>query len=138
MMFLGPPRPPYSNPPIQPQNFQPSRFFISGVTLGLSTTVTTVVPMNYVIGQLVRLLIPQGYGCVELNEFYGYVIGIPNPNQVILNIDSSLPIFNQFIAFNGRTPPEIIAIGDVNSGGDPTTNVNNVPTTVKGAFINIS
>ena len=132
------PVPPYSNPPIQPQNYMPSRFVISDITLGISTTVTTELPMNYVVGQLVRLLIPQGYGCVQLNGFYGYVIGIPAPNQVILNIDSSIQIFNEFINFNGRTPPEIIAIGDINSGIISSTGRNMPETTVPGAFINIS
>ena len=53
------PTPPYQNPPIEPQFYQPSAFVISAITLGPQTTITTTVNNNYVIGQLCRLIIPQ-------------------------------------------------------------------------------
>ena len=82
---LSPPIPPYSNPPIQPQFYQPGRFVISNITLGQTTTVTVLptsfntvsTPLNYVVGQLVRLLIPNGYGCTQLNNIPAYVLSIP-------------------------------------------------------------
>lgn len=135
--FPGP-TPIYSNPPIQPQNFAPSRFVISNIILGLMTIVTTAVVMNYVVGQLVRLIIPKGYGCVQLNEVDGYVIEILSDDQIILDIDTSLPIFNEFIPFNGRTPPEIVAVGDINTGIISSTGRIIAKTNVPGAFINIS
>ncbi len=98
----------------------------------------TINPMDYVIGQLVKLEIPKGYGCVQLNGFYGYVESIPYPNEVILNIDSSLPIFNEFISFNGRTKPQIIAVGDINSGIISHHGRNIYPNHFPGAFLNIS
>ena len=52
------PTPPYSNPPINPQYFQPNAFVISNISFGQSTTVTTVLNNNFVIGQEIRLLIP--------------------------------------------------------------------------------
>ena len=83
------PVPPYTNPPIEPQYYQPSKFYIEDVTLGRTTTVTTTEDHNYVIGQLVRLLIPSSFGCVQLNNTQGYVISIPASNEVELDIDSS-------------------------------------------------
>jgi hypothetical protein len=53
---------PQNNPPINPQFYQPSIFDIASITNGETTLVTTTVAQNYVIGQLVRLLIPQIYG----------------------------------------------------------------------------
>lgn len=135
-MSLGP-TPPYSNPPIQPQNFQPSRFVITDVTLGHMTTVTTGDNMNYVIGQLVRLLIPFGYGCIQLNSAEGYVIEIPSATEVVIDIDSSINV-NEFVSYPGRTPPEILAIGDINSGIISSTGRFIPSTNVPGAFINIS
>lgn len=135
-MFLGP-IPPYNNPPIQPQNYQPSRFVITNVTLGKMTTVTTNAPVNYVVGQLIKLLIPYGYGCTQLNNFYGYVESIPFPNVVVTSIDSSYNV-NQFFSYQGRTLPEILAIGDVNSGIISSTGTSVPETNVPGAFINIS
>ena len=137
IMFPGP-TPPYSNPPIQPQNYKPGRFEIVYVDLGTSTGIVTKLPMNYVVGQLVRLHIPKGYGCVQLDGLQAYVEEIIGENKFLIDINSSLPFFNEYIEFNGRTPPEVVAIGDINSGGDPTINRNKFPTTVKGAFINIS
>jgi hypothetical protein len=89
------PIPPYSNPPIEPQFFQPSRFVISNISVGVTTTVTTSVNHNYVIGQQVRLLIPQLFGSQQLNNVTGFVISIPSATQVVLNIDSSYS--NSFI-----------------------------------------
>jgi hypothetical protein len=135
-MFITGPIPPYSNPPINPQFYQPSRFQIENVTLGQYTVVTATENMNYVIGQLVRLLIPQGYGCRQLNEAKGYVVSIPAADQVILDINSEGG--NPFISASSTFIPQILAIGDINTGYQAQT-PNNVPVvSIPGAFINIS
>ena len=129
---------PERNPPIEPQYYKPSRFVISEISLGSSTLVTTSVDHNYVIGQLVRFLIPSTFGTRQLNELDGYVTSIPELDQVIVNINSVN--FDTFIADPsfGPTPPQILAIGDTNTplnnafGRSPTT------ITIPGAFINIS
>ena len=82
------PVPPYTNPPIQPENYQPRRFVISNITLGQTTLVTTLINHDYVVGQLCRLIIPPSYGCSQLNETSGYVISIPASDQVVLDIYS--------------------------------------------------
>ncbi len=82
------PIPAYSNPPIQPQFFQPRVFNISAITRGQSTTVTTTLPHNYVIGQLIRLLIPSLFGSYRLNEVQGYVTSIPTSSSVVVEINS--------------------------------------------------
>lgn len=130
------PTPAYQNPPIEPQFFQPSRFVIIALSLGETTTVTTGVDNNYVIGQLVRLIIPIGYGSRELTGQTGYVIQIPASNQVVLNINSKN--VNAFINASLLQVPQIIAIGDVNSGIISSTGSRNVMITVPGAFVNIS
>ncbi len=91
MKFTFPPSgpvPPESNPPIEPQFYQPSRFDISNISLGFTTLVTTSIDHNYVIGQLVRLLVPVPFGSSQLNEVEGYVISIPSSTQVSLDINS--------------------------------------------------
>lgn len=82
------PIPAYQNLPIESDSYQPSRFVITAITLGLTTTVTTSVDHNYVIGQLVRLLIPVPFGSVQLNNKEGIVVSIPSSTQVVLNISS--------------------------------------------------
>lgn len=138
-MFPFPgPIPPYSNPPIEPQFFQPSVFPISGLSLGGSTTVTTTENHNYVIGQLCRLIIGQSWGSYQLNEMLGYVTSIPASNQVVLNINSQNA--NSFKTGFG-TNPQIVAVGDVNSGLISSTGnrlPNGLVPTIPGSFINIS
>lgn len=141
--FPGPgPVPPETNPPIEPQFFQPSQFVITALTLGLTTIVTTSVDTNYVIGQQVRLLIPEPYGTSQINGQQGYVISIPASNQVEVTINSTQA--NAFIASPTfiQNSPQIVAIGDVNSGLISTNGKlgsnNNFAPTVPGSFINIS
>jgi len=141
-IFPGPIAP-ENNPPIEPQWFQPSNFQITAISYGTSTTVTTApafgVNNNYVIGQEVRFNIPFANGAQQLNGQQGIVIGIPGTNQVIVNINTSIG-YDPFISVPlfGRTPPQISAIGDTNSGPINTTGRNNVGTTIQGSFLNIS
>src|SRR5690348_14578532 len=108
------PIPPYNNVPINAQFYQPSRFVISSIILGLTTLVTTTISNNYVIGQLVRLIIPEENGCSQLNEQTGYVLSLPSPTQLEISIDSSG--VNPFISASGPVLPQILAIGDINNG----------------------
>ncbi len=80
---------PYSNVPIEPQFYQPRRFVISNISYGETTTVTTTEDMDYVIGQLIRLLIPFPYGAFQLNNIEAYVIGIPAADQVEIEVIST-------------------------------------------------
>jgi hypothetical protein len=136
MATVGP-IPPYTNPPIQPQFYQPRCFIISDITLGVITTVTTVLNNDYVIGQLVRLIIPKSFGCRQLNEKSAYVISIPFPNQVILNLDSSQNV-DPFISSSAITQAQILAIGDINTGVTNSFGRSNTGTYIPGSFINIS
>ncbi len=129
------PVPIYNNPPIEPQFYEPSQFFISAITLGLTTTVTTTVSHNYVIGQQVRLIIPANCGSRQLNGTSPYVISIPSVTQVELQLDSTNS--NAFIYSTSSTPAQITAIGDINSGPVNTGRTNN-QTFIDGSFINIS
>lgn len=130
------PVPPYTNVPIEPQFYEPSRFVISNITLGITTTVTTSVNHNYVVGQEVRLLIPGSFGTYQLNEQTGIVISIPASNQVELNINSVG--FSSFISSSATTQAQILAIGDVNSGVTNASGRSNVGTFIPGSFIDIS
>jgi Ubiquitin-activating enzyme E1 FCCH domain len=83
------PIPLYQNVPIHPEFYQPRRFVISDLAFGETTTVTTLLDHDYVLGQNIRLLIPAIYGSYELNYKQGIVISIPTTNQVVVNIYSA-------------------------------------------------
>lgn len=127
---------PLNNLPIEPQNYQPSRFVISAVDLGQTTMVTTSVTHNYVIGQECRLIIPPTFGCRQLNEQTGFVISIPSANQVILDIYSSGGA--PFTSSTQTTLPQILGIGDINSGQLNSLGITSEGTYIPGSFINIS
>lgn len=126
----------YQNVPIAPQFFQPSRFVISAITRGITTTVTTTVDQNYVVGQLIRFIIPPSFGIRQLNEQQGYVISIPAVNQVVVDIDSRF--MDPFIASSATTKAQILAIGDTGNGTVNATGRRSTGTTIPGSFINIS
>jgi len=136
MTVISYPIPPYSNLPINAQYYEPSRFVISAISLGQTTIITTTINNNYVIGQLVRLIIPPSFGTRQLNEQEGYVISIPAANQVELNIYSVG--FDLFINSTATTQAQILAIGDINSGTQNSNGRSNTGTFIPGAFINIS
>ena len=132
------PKPPYSNPPIEPQYYMPRQYVIAGLTLGINTIVTTTVDHDYVIGQQIRLLIPEFSGSRQLNDQVGYVIAIPSSTQVTTTINSTNA--NAFIPSPPYTLqyPRILPIGDVNSGAINASGRINNTTYIPGSFLNIS
>ncbi len=127
----------YSNVPIHTEYYKPKRFFISDVTLGQTTIVTATEDMDYVIGQLVRLIIPIQFGCRQLNGITGYVISIPSDNQVEIQIDSSRNV-DPFTSSSAKTQPQIIPVGDINSGATNLHGNKRTKTYIPGSFRNIS
>lgn len=140
--FVIGPIAPENNPAIMPQWFQPSNFPITAISTGPTTTITTGmafgVSVNYVIGQVIRLVIPPEYGAQQLNGQQGEVIALPSSNQVTVNINSLNT--NPFNASPSHpySSPQIIAIGDVNSGILSTTGRDIVKPLLPGSFENIS
>lgn len=138
---------PYNNVPIQPQYYQPSQFVITDLSYGTTTTVTmddstNDVSPNYVIGQLVRLLLPTKYGASQLNNKIGYVLSLPTASSVQVGINSigtdpfiASPVF---LVNENHTPPQIIAVGDINTGALNANGRSNTGTFIPGSFIDIS
>jgi len=116
---------------LYPYLYFPGVSFISAITLGNTTTIDTTDAHNFVVGQEVAFRIPSQWGTVELNSLpnilspgspvYGYVIAVTDYNTVVVNINSSAftPfVVNQTIAsVPGLSYPQIVAVGDVNTGG---------------------
>jgi hypothetical protein len=138
MSIISYPTPPESNPPIHPEYFKPSRFVITGISLGLTTIVTTSVPHNYVVGQQVRIMMPSFYGTYQINKQDGIVMAIPSPTQVLINLNSVG--YNPFIPTPtyGPTLPEILAIGDIRNGAINDEGRYHQKIHIPGSFRNIS
>lgn len=128
---------PERNPPLNPQYYNPSQFFISAVTLGVTTTITATADLNFPVGQEIRLLIPTTFGCRQLNGVTGFVVSVPSSTQVVTSINSSQNV-DPFILSSATTQAQIIPVGDINSGQiNSSGRINNL-TYINGSFINIS
>ena len=158
----GSPTGAYVKKVLYPFLYAPGVAVISAITTGSTTVVSTTAPHNFVVGQEVAFRIPSSWGTTQLNSLpntvvpgspiYGYVTIVNSATQVTVNIDSS-----SYTAFNsnqtvasvpGLSYPQILAVGDVNTGGTlysggalyPSPVVNGVSTingpAIYGAFVN--
>lgn len=155
---------------LYPSLYFPGATVITAITRDTTTTIDTASAHNFVVGQEVSFRVPSSWGTSELNSLpnalipgspaYGYVIAVTDYNTVVVNINSSA-----YTAFNsnqtvasvpGLTYAQIVAVGDVNTGGVQlssgsalypppyslpigTTRVNTINgPAVQGAFVNNS
>ena len=147
---------------LYPYLYAPGVAYIEAITTGTTTTVVTTAPNNFVVGQEIAFRIPQAWGTTQLNSLpdntipgspiYGYVTSVTNSTTFVCNINST-----GFTAFNtnltvaqmvGQSFPQVLAVGDVNSGGVaysggalyPSPVVNGFSTingpAISGAFVN--
>lgn len=133
------PIPVYQNLPIHSEFYQPSVFVISSIRRGTTTLVLTVLPTNFVIGQEIRLLIPPTFGSIELNGQTGFVLSFRDPTTMEVSIDSSrnVTVFN-LTAVATIQSPQVVAIGDVNTGVTNTNGLTGQNISIPGSFTNIS
>lgn len=118
---------------LYPYLYQPGECVISAITLGATTTIDTTSAHNFRVGQEVAFRIPSQWGTVELNSLpntlvpgspvYGFVTSVTDYNTVVVNINSSAyTAFTTSVTVSqvpGLTFPQIVAVGDVNTGGEP-------------------
>jgi hypothetical protein len=119
---------------LYPYLYFPGVSVISAITTGTTTTIDTTTAHNLVVGQEVAFRIPADYSTVELNSLpnsttpgspvYGYVVSVTDYNTVVVSINST-----NYTAFtnnvevsdlSGTSFPQMIAVGDVNTGGRQT------------------
>lgn len=151
---------------LYPYLYLPGNNFISAITTGTTTTITTTANHNLVVGQEIGFRIPSAYGTIQLNELpnntipgspvYYYVTSVTSNNTFVCNANST-----GFTAFNtnqtvaqmvGQSLPQVVAVGDVNTGGFPYAGANLYPSpsfptfsggaptingpAIQGAFVN--
>lgn len=147
---------------LYPYLYMPKETVVSAVFNGPTTTIVTTNGPGFVVGQEVAFRIPQVWAETQLNSLpnniipgspiYAYVIAIVSRNSFVLNINSttfSTYTSNQPVSsVPGLNFPQVVPVGDVNSGGTPYSGgalypsplVNGVPTingpAISGAFIN--
>lgn len=118
---------------LYPYLYAPGVNVISAITTGSTTTIDTTSAHNFVVGQEVAFRIPSAWGSTQLNSLpnatipgspiYGYVVSVTDYNTVVVDIDSTAyTAYNSnqaFSSFSGLSWAQIVAVGDVNTGGAP-------------------
>ena len=90
------------------------------------------------IGQSVRLLVPNPYGSYQLNEVQGLVISIPSSDEIEIQVDSSQNVNAYIPSPTTNLVCQVVAVGDINSGNvNSTGRIDNI-TFIPGSFIDIS
>lgn len=156
---------------LYPFLYLPEDNYVSAITLGNTTTVQTTMYHNFLVGQEVAFRIPTLWGTFQLNSLpnlvipgspiYGYVISVTDNWTFVVNINSSAytAFTDNFVmtsaSLPGLTYPQVLSVGDVNTGGESIgvidnstlypppifpTSTNRVGTingpAIKGAFVN--
>ena len=151
---------------LYPFLYEPGVAFISALTLASTTTVVTTAPHNFETGQQIAFRIPSVWGPTQLNSLpdtlipgqsiYGYVQSITDNQTFVCNINSTgytaFTTAQSVTSVPGLTFPQVLAVGDVNSGGIPysggvlypppsfptsTSRVNTINgPAIRGAFVN--
>jgi len=148
---------------LYPYLYAPGVAIIEGIstTLGVVTVVTTA-PHNFVIGQEIAFRITPPWGSTQLNSLpdvlipgspiYFYVATVPTSTSFTLTTNPTYTAFNPnvpVLSVSGLTPPQVLAVGDVNTGGVqisagsklyPPPLVNGISTingpAIQGAYVN--
>ncbi len=123
---------------LYPALYAPAVSFVSAVTLANPCVVSLTMPGNYVVGQEVAFRIPSYWGPTQLNSLpnavipgspiYGYVTAVSasltTPTITVAIDATAFTAFNPnqpFANFRGETWPQVVPVGDINSGGWPFT-----------------
>jgi hypothetical protein len=116
---------------LYPYLYAPGVSIIGGITTGTTTTIDTTDAHNFVVGQEVAIRMPTVWGDARYNSLpntttpgspiYAYVVAVTDYNTVVVNINSTgytAYNSNQTVAsVPGLSFPQILAVGDVNTGG---------------------
>lgn len=115
---------------LYPTLYAPGASVITAISTGTTTTVTTTAAHNFQVGQEIAFRIPTAWGTSQLNSLpnsvvpgspiYGFVTAVGSATQFTCSINSTgYTAFNSnqvFASFPGEFFPQVVAVGDVNSG----------------------
>ena len=119
---------------LYPFLYLPGQNFITAINT-TTNLITTTTNHNYVVGQQVAFRIPTAWGSTQLNSLpdviipgspiYYYVSAVnSNTTFTVAGNLTGVTAFTENVPVAqvpGLTPPQVVAVGDVNSGGFPYT-----------------
>lgn len=98
--------------------FQPALRLVTGITNGVTPTVTTSFDHNYEAGLIVRINVPAEYGMIQINGLTGQILTTPTTDTFTINIDTTA--FDAFvnlgaIAWYVNDTATVVPVGEINS-----------------------
>lgn len=82
--------------------YYPRRRFIGNITAAGNAIVSCTADHGLTVGQKVRIVVPDVYGMIEMNNLLATIKAVPASNQLTLDIDSSA-----FTAFKFPLPADV-------------------------------
>ena len=99
--------------------FYPRRRFATSITQASSAVITMSVTHGFTPGQAVRLVVPAGYGMIEMNSLIGNITAVSDVNDITLNtitVDIDSTAFTPFAwpltAAVPFTPALVVPLGE--------------------------
>jgi hypothetical protein len=116
---------------LYPNGFMPGVSFVSNITNGSTTLVSCTGPHNLSLGSLVKFRIPEKWSAYEFNDVTGVVQSIPSLTSFVVNVDSLLfSSLNTNVSVSnaiGLSFPQVVCVGDINTGNNPYAVGNTYP-----------
>jgi len=107
--------------------FQPARRIISAITNANPAAIQTSFDHDYFTGDIVRLIIPEGFGMWQADKLVGTVT-VTGGDTFTINIDTTS--FDSFSDPDNGRVAQIIPVGEVHSSLDGATK-NTLPSRVR-------
>lgn len=98
--------------------FQPAMRLITALSIAATATVTTSFDHDYLVGLVVRLLIPSEFGMIQVNQELGTIIDVPTTDSFVIDIDTRgfdtfiIPVPEEWFI---NDFPSVVPVGEVNS-----------------------
>ena len=112
---------------LESPTYQPAMRIINALTLAENATVTTSFDHDYLVGLIVRLLIPSEFGMIQANNLVGTIISVPGSGSFVVDIDTRG--FDAFVLASSAVPlpwyindyATVVPVGEVNSSLEQAT-----------------
>ena len=87
---------------IESPTYQAAMRIINALTLAGNATVTTSFDHDYLVGLIVRLLIPSEFGMIEANNLVGTILSVPGSDSFVVDINTRG--FDAFVLASAAVP----------------------------------
>jgi len=100
------------------QYYQPTNYYITGISQAASAVITVSVAHNYLVGDKIRVAVPTAFGMTEINGLLATVTAV-GTSTITVDVDSTgftaFAFPTSAVAGAGVTFPHVTPVGEVSS-----------------------